>query len=260
MNLNFVKEMYEQQIGKWIAITKKSNQSQFEKDKRILELSHLASFGIALWDSEIINTIDEIEVINLSLQPDFIIRFKDELIGIELAQIKNDRAKEIGSLNNILKNSAKLFRKKYPNISILANIEFAEKSDIFDHNKESTYNTIADLVYHRYTRNNRILPYYVVHMNIMKHTQVDFALSGAYWSGVLDSELVNRRIAAKESKIEDYKKGSKLDKIWLLLIVSGASPDSNYSYIPFDKIKGNGIFESIYLLDDFMKKSYKLNN
>ncbi len=245
MNLNFVKEMYEQQIGKWIDITNKSNQSQFEKDKRILELSHLASFGIALWDSEIINTIDEIEVINLSLQPDFIIRFKDELIGIELAQIKNDRAKEIGSLNNILKNSAKVFRKKYPNISILANIEFAEKSDIFDHNKESTYNTISKILFHEYS----------------SHTQmVDFALSGAYWSGVLDSELVNRRIAAKESKIEDYKKGSKLDKIWLLLIVSGASPDSNYSYIPFDKIKGNGIFESIYLLDDFMKKSYKLNN
>lgn len=255
-----MKDMYNRLVGKWIDTTKYSNQSQAEKDKRVLELSHLASFIIALWDFEIIKTIEEIEVIDLTLQPDFIIQHRGEFIGIELARIKNDRAQEVGSLKNILKNSAKVFRQKYPNISILANIEFLEESDIFNHDKESTYNTIADVVYHSHTRNNRILPYYITHLNIMKHTQVDFNLSGAYWCGLLDFELVNGVIENKESKIDDYRIGCKLDKIWLLLIVSGASADSNYSYIPFDKINGSGKFDSIFLLNDFLKKVYKLNN
>jgi hypothetical protein len=89
------------------------------------------------------------------------------------------------------------------------------------------------------------------------HSQVSFSLTGTYWVGNLDLEI-KEGIEEKNKKVTNYRVKSNLKKTWLLLVVSGASPDSDF--IDFDPapLEVENSFDSVFLLNDIRKKVYFL--
>ena len=254
------KDLYSFQIEDWISKTKESDLTAKDKEKRILELCHLASFGMALLSNNFINDIDEIKIHQSTVEPDFIIKYKGETIGIELARLVNENAEQLGAKRKLLKQSAKLFWKKYPSINTLANINFKDSFDARLNDTDEIRNEIADFVCKTVSKQETEMPNYINSIFTMRHTLVSFELSGAYMVGALDIDNVNSVIEKKCGKINNYKVKSGVDRIWLLLIVAGASPDSDYSYIDFASIKTCQGFDEIFLLNDFKKMLYRLSD
>lgn len=120
---------YERLVGDMIKLVEQSGSSRKEKDKRILELCHLASFAIGLKDANVISDVKEIEIADLSVEPDFIIIYKNEKIGLEIRRVFNDKVQQTNERRAILKSAAKIFEAKYPGHKVLASISFADTFD-----------------------------------------------------------------------------------------------------------------------------------
>jgi high-affinity Fe2+/Pb2+ permease len=251
------KEMYNVLVGEQINRIKASSKNQKERDKRITELCHFASFVISLKYSQVIEHVNEITLSELSIEPDFIITYKGERIGLEIRRVLNDNAQMIGERKNILKLAAKLFESKYPNTKILSNIEFTDDFDERKNNIDSVKNLIADFIYCYHTNQESLRPEFIKSFQCMAHNQVSFNLVGAYAVGTLDTEIV-KAIEDKNEKVKQYLLKSNLKKIWLLLVVSGASADSDFSYLNPSDINSDNSFDRVYLLRDLQKEIYFL--
>jgi len=248
---------YERLVSERIKLVEQSNSSRKEKDKRILELCHLASFAIGLKDAKVIQDVKEIEIADLSIEPDFIIIYKNERIGLEIRRVFNDKAQQTGERKTILKLAAKIFESKYPGHRVLASIRFTDSFDERANNTDEIKNRIADLVYAHLTRQPFEAPEFIESIHCTGHSQVSFGLTGAYWVGNLDSEI-KEGIEKKDKKVANYKAKSNLRKTWLLLVVSGASPDSDFTDFDPTTLEAENSFDSVFLLNDLRKKVYFL--
>jgi hypothetical protein len=240
-------------IPEWIEFVKESLSDQSLKDKRIKELHHIASFTTALKKAGI--NSEEIEIIELRVEPDFVINYKNERIGVEVTSVINAQAKSINDRKKLLKQAAAIFEEKYPGIKLVANIEFAKDFDEIQNNSELVLNEIVDFVY-EYSLNgdSRLKPKYIETILCFGHSNVSFDLSGAYGSSQLNSNNINDIILHKNDKIDSCKVDSNLSKVWLLLVVMGNSPYSDYSHVDVKSINVNNSFDSVFLLNDFKKE------
>ena len=118
---------YELLVSDRIKLVEQSTLSRKEKDKRILELCHLASFAIGLKDAKVIQDVKEIEIADLSVEPDFIIIYKNEKVGLEIRRVFNDKAQQIGERKSILKSAAKIFESKYPGQNVTRSLALLAK-------------------------------------------------------------------------------------------------------------------------------------
>ncbi len=117
---------YERLVADRIKLVEQSALSSKEKGKRILELCHLASFAIALKDAKVIQDVKEIEIAELSVEPDFIIIYKNQKIGLEIRRVFNDQVQQTNERRALLNSSAKVFEGKYPGHNVLASIRFID--------------------------------------------------------------------------------------------------------------------------------------
>jgi len=240
-----------------IKLVEQSGSSRKEKDKRILELCHLASFAIGLKDANVISDVKEIEIADLSVEPDFIIIYKNEKIGLEIRRVFNDKVQQTNERRAILKSAAKIFEAKYPGHKVLASISFADTFDERANNTDDIKNRIADFVYAHRTRQPFESLEFIETIRCTDHSQVNFGLTGAYWVGNLDSEI-KEGIEGKDKKVASYKAKSNLKKTWLLLVVSGASPDSDFNDFDPTTFEVENSFDSVFLLNDMKKQVYFL--
>lgn len=248
---------YDKMISSWISIVEQSSLNKKEQKKRILELCHVASFAIGLKGQKVINDVKEIKLVELSVEPDFIISYKNQKFGLEIRRVVNGKAKEIGEKRGILIAAERIFEKKYPNTKALVNISFKDSFDLKILDAEMVKNQIADFVYSQITSGREDKPQFVNRARCVTHSHLSFNLSGGYWVGNLDEEIKNG-IRDKEQKIENYKTKMNLEKVWLLLVVSGASPESDFSGFDETTFVCENSFESVFLLNDFKKKVYFL--
>ena len=247
------KEVNKRLISEWIELVNSSEISQKEKDKRIKELHYIASFTSALKKTGI--NSEEIEILELRAEPDFVINYKNERIGVEVTSVINAQAKSIDDRKKLLKQAAVIFQEKYTGIKLVANIEFAKDFDEILNNTELVLNEIVDFVYgYRLNGDSRLKPKYIETILCFGHSNVSFDLSGAYGSSQLNSNNINDIIHHKNHKIDSYKVGSNLSKVWLLLVVMGNSPYSDYSHVDVKSINVNNNFDSVFLLNDFKKE------
>ncbi len=248
---------YERMVSERINLVELSSSSRREKDKRILELCYLASFAIGLKDANVIQDVKEIEIADLSIEPDFIIIYENERIGLEIRRVFNDRAQQTNERKAILKSAARIFESKYPGHKVLASIRFTDSFDERANNSDEIRNRIADFVYAYRTRQPFELLEFIESIHCTDHSQVSFSLTGAYWVGNLDSEI-KEGIVEKDKKVTNYKVKSNLKKTWLLLVVSGASPDSDFMDFDPTTFEVENSFDSVFLLNDIKKQVYFL--
>jgi hypothetical protein len=248
---------YERLVSDRIKLVEQSTLSRKEKDKRILELCHLASFAIGLKDAKVIQDVKEIEIVDLSVEPDFIIIYKNEKIGLEIRRVFNDKVQQTNERRTILKFAAKIFENKYPGHKVLASIRFTDSFDERANNTDEIKNRIADFVYAHRTRQSFETLEFIESIHCTDHSQVSFGLTGAYWVGNLDSEI-KEGIEEKNKKVSNYKVKGNLTKTWLLLVVSGASPDSDFTDFDPTTFEVENSFDSVFLLNDMKKQVYFL--
>lgn len=248
---------YEKMVSSWISTVEQSRLNKKEQKKRILELCHIASFAIGLKNREIIKDVKDIDLVELSVEPDFIISFQNQRFGLEVRRVVNDKAKEIGEKRGILNAAERIFEQRYPGTKALVNFSFKDSFDLKTTDAETAKNQIADFVYSQITYGQVEKPEFVNIARCVTHSHLTFNLSGAYWVGNLDEEI-KQGIRDKDKKIENYKTKMNLEKVWLLLVVSGASPESDFSHFDETSFVCDNSFDSVFLLNDFKKKVYFL--
>jgi len=251
------KSDYEKMISSWIHTVENSNLNKKEQKKRILELCHLASFAMGLKNRDVIKDVNEIDLVDLSVEPDFIISFKNQRLGLEVRRVVNDKAREIGEKRAILNSAERTFEQKYPERKVLVNLSFKDSFDARTKSAEIIKNQIADFVYSQITDGQVEKPEFVSRARCVAHSHLTFNLSGAYWVGNLNEEI-KQGIRDKDKKINNYKTKMNLEKVWLLLVVSGASPDSCFSDFDETSFVDDSSFDSVFLLNDFEKIVYFL--
>lgn len=240
----------------WISDAECSFLNEKEYKKRILELAHVASFAIALKNHQIIEDVTEISIANLSIEPDFIISFQNERIGLEVRRVMNDQAQEVGIKKGILNSAKRIFEQKHPETKVFVSISFKKSFVSYGKNVQIS-EQIADFVYSQVTGGQIKKPDFVNRARCVLHTKLSFNLSGGYWVGNLDEEI-KKGIKDKNKKIKSYKTKANLEKIWLLLVVSGNSPDSDFSHFDETTFVCDNSFDFVFLLNDFKKELYFL--
>lgn len=248
---------YERMVSSWISAVEQSSLNKKEQRKRILELCHVASFTIGLKKLEIIKDVKEIDLVDLAVEPDFIISFMNQRFGLEVRRVVNYKAREIGERRGILKAAERIFEHKHPTTKVLANISFKDSFDLKMTDAEATKNQIANFIYSQITDGQEEKPEFINRARCVIHSHLTFNLSGAYWVGNLDEEI-KQGIKEKNKKIENYKTKMNLEKVWLLLVVSGASPESDFTHFDESTFICDNSFDSVFLLNDFKKDVYFL--
>ena len=183
------KSDYEKMISTWIDKVEKSSINKKEQKKRILELCHLASFAISLKNSEVIEDVQEIDLYDLSIEPDFIISYKGQRLGLEVRRVLNDKAQEIGEKRSFLNSVERSFEKKYPGIKVFASISFNDSFESKKVNKDLKRDQTADFIYSQITNKQNEMPQFIKKARCVKHAHLTFNLSGGYVVGNLDEEI-----------------------------------------------------------------------
>jgi hypothetical protein len=251
------KSDYEKMISSWIDKVEKSSLNKKEQKKRILELCHLASFAISLKNIGVIEDVQEIDLSDLAVEPDFIISFKGQRLGLEVRRVLNDKAQEIGEKRSFLNSVERSFAKKYPGIKVFASISFNKSFDVKTVNNDLIRSQTADFIYSQITDKQNEMPQFIKRARCVEHTHLTFNLSGGYVVGNLGEEI-KQGIIDKDKKLKNYIAKTNLEKVWLLLVVSGASPESDFSYFDETTFVCENSFDSVFLLNDFKKNVYFL--
>ncbi|WP_146194118.1 hypothetical protein [Brumimicrobium oceani] len=237
--------------------------SNKNSDKEKLEISHVGKFLILL--------NEEISIKSKSESPDFIIQVKDKIIGLEHETIRNTKTVgNVGSIKNLIQRVEKYyintftdsltpFKEKYPNCpNMIVDIRFID--DLFSFKKQESSKLsmeIANYVHSLINGEETDKPHYINRVSIKPHTQVKYILrTNINKTEKLEFETLKFFIDKKESKVARYKRLSKLNEQWLLLVAGSLNRDSFEIENDFN-LDTSG-FERIYLLDDFNAKYYRI--
>lgn len=249
--LKHEEDLYESLIRQLLTNEKSSNAR-----KKNTELQDLAALIVAMSYSDIAKP-DEVKIIEVREEPDFIIQINGKTIGIELTKLHTGDAQKEGSHKDLLSKSAALFGNKYPEIKLLANIELSDDLIVAKEKSQQLHEEISEIVHTIFNGNQPSLPNYMLRVHTMPHSGVDFELMGAGWVLNLHTSLVNRAVRNKESKIQKYRDNTNAQEIWLVPFVSGASPESWYDEVVHDDELVESSFNHIYFLNVFKKEIIK---
>jgi hypothetical protein len=232
-------------------------------DKEKLEICQVGKFLILL--------DEDISITRKSESPDFIIQIKDKSIGLEHETIRNKKTVgNIGSIRSLIKKveqyyintfteSTTPFQEKYPNCpNMIVDIRFFD--DLFSFKKQESSKLsmdVANYVHSLIKGEETEKPDYINRVSIRPHTKVSFIVNtDINKTEKLEFETLKTFIEKKESKVDRYKKISKLKEQWLLVVAGSLNRDSFEIENEF-KLDKSG-FDRVYLLDDFNAKHYRI--
>ena len=218
--------------------------------KEILEVCQIGKF---------VQEIDaEIQIVDKPKppSPDFIIRYNNQLIGLEHTQIYSaDRSRYL-KIQTLLRSGEEKFKLKYPDENLLASISF--RNDKFDYkqkDKPKLAEKIADYIYWTKTGTQFKLPDFLTEITTNRHNQVSFWYDETNWnSEYLTRERLKTEILKKEPKIQEYKNGAQnLSEYWLVLVIGSLSSVS-YKINESENYRLKSDFDRVYLIADFDAK------
>ena len=193
--------------------------------------------------------------------PDFIISVNGKKIGLEHERVFNTSLVEKNkSLTKLFDDAAEVFKRRYPDVNILANIRL--ENDDFTFKKVETAkmkNEIADYVFSLITAKTVLKPSVIEKVHIMPHTQLAFCYNpGAYIVNDIEADELKKAVLKKEPRIDKYRMKSGIQEQWLLIVIGSASPDSfEFSNNPF-KLEIQTKFGKVFLLEDISDQIWQL--
>jgi hypothetical protein len=218
--------------------------------KEILEVCQIGKF--------VYKVDSEIQIIEKPQPPapDFILRHKSKLIGLEHTRILTKNASKYLRLVNLVEYSSKVFDKKYPNLTISAAIEFKNDELEYSQKEKKVYATlIADLVYQMILDEYIEFPEFITDIRILPHSKVTFYYKEKNWQPKpLTLDRLKEEIQKKEQKIPNYKTSDiNILEYWLVLLIGSLSSVS-YELNEAVNYKTDSMFDRVYLMSDSTAK------
>jgi hypothetical protein len=221
-------------------------QNTKDSNKKVYELIDLGKF---IYYSE-----QDIEVVECGEQPDFIIKFQNELIGIEHTGIyDDDTVAEIKTLKKIIAKSQEKLSTEHSEITGLFNIIVipSKLKGKLPLKEAEVIQTICDYIIAKQKNTEIQKPDFVADVIRTQHPIIELTLGEEYWLAELTPEAIAKTISKKESKIDTYKSLKGLSKCWLLIVIDGASSASSFN-IQLDSLPMHLTpFDKIYIFDNF---------
>ena len=199
---------------------------------------------------------DEVQIIDKSETPDFILQKASKQIGLEHTRLYTEDVKRYNEIVTLINVAENVYKQKYGSDFLLASIEIKNDKLNYQTNKKKQLATeIAEIVYKVKNSDNIDFPNYIEDIRISKHSQVSFAYKEYnFQAPYLTKERLIKGIRKKEDKIKLYKKSKfDIEDYWLILLVGSLS---SVSYQIDDNIdyRTNSIFDRVYLMSDFSGK------
>jgi hypothetical protein len=176
----------------------------------------------------------------------------------------------IGSIRSLIKMSEEYFIKKYPNHltpfktkhpkfpMMIVDVRFI--NDLFSFKKADSTKISIEIAHYIASVIEEIeieKPQYISNISLHPHTKVNFTVgTDINKTETLQTESLNVFLKKKESKVKSYREKSGVKEQWLLLVAGSLSRDSYEVKKELEKVQSE--FDSIYLLDDFNGKHFKL--
>lgn len=228
---------------------------KFELEKKeILEVCQIGKFAHKI-DSEIRIT-DKPKPPN----PDFIIEYKGQIIGLEHTQILTNDASRYFKIKTLLDYAEQIFEKKYPDTNVHASISILNDEWNYKQSEKSKLaEKIADMVQWTRLEMEFELPDNITRIKTNKHSQVSFSYKEKNWQAeYLSKERLEKEVHKKERKISEYKTSkTDLSEYWLVLLIGSLSSVSYELNESIDyTIKSK--FERVYLMADFDAKIIRI--
>lgn len=219
------------------------DKSDRESIKKRYEITHLINY---IYDSG-----RDIKLLSVGESPDFIVEYGDEHYGIEHTGIFDSTiVAEINIIEGILEETLEILKEKNTDLRLLINVTVdPEKIELKDRKK------LPEIIseYLQAIIDEKVIPplSFVTNVILSPQDELQIVLSEEYRLKDLSIESIEKTITEKENKIEKYKENCGLNKIWLLVVLEGASAKSNLSIDLENLPKRNTPFSKIIIYNFF---------
>ena len=224
------------------------SQNTKESNKKIYELIDLGKFIYYL------GLESKMEIVECGEQPDFIIKFQDELIGIEHTGIYDDDVvAEIRTLKKIIRKCQEKLSNDRNEITGLFNIIVipSKLKGQLPLKETEIIQNICDYIIAKHEKIEIKNPDFIADAFQTQHPILELTLGEDYWLAELTPEAIAKTISKKENKIDTYKSLKSINKCWLLIVIEGASSASSFN-IQLDTLPIHLTpFDKIYIFDNF---------
>jgi hypothetical protein len=231
-------------LGKIInPIIDKYNLSQKER----LEVCQIGKFVYKI-DSEI-NIIDKPE----PPRPDFIIKYKSKLVGLEHTRIFTKNADNYNRTKSIIDYSETIYKKKFPEDKVHVIISVNNDNLEYKQNEKKAIATeIANYVNCVKNQIKVEKPKYIEDVRTTIHSKISFSYKEKNWEAeYLPKERLEEAIRNKEEKLSIYQKDEKeISEYWLVLLI-GSLSSASYELNENENYKMDSKFNRVYLMADF---------
>lgn len=224
------------------------SQNTKDSNKKVYELIDLGKFIYYSAQEK------DIEIVECGEQPDFVIRYQNEIIGIEHTGIYDEEVvAEIKTLKKIIAKCQEKLKNEHNEIIGLFNV-IVIPTKLKGHlpfKESEVIQNICEFIVAKHGNLEINKPEFIADITQTQHQIVELTLGEDYWLSELTPEVIAKAIAKKESKISIYKSLKTLDKCWLLIVIDGASSVSSFN-IQVDSLPMHlTLFDKIYIFDNF---------
>ena len=222
-----------------------------------------------------LTTHENIEIVECdeNMIPDFVVKYKDQLIGVEHTRlIDNDIIIEISELENAIKKAAQIILEKEPTMTGLFNIYISssvplmhdKKYKKFDKTQKKEFNNKKDKIPNEIAEYLRSIkegldsnkPDFIEKIVLADMPELELRLNQNYFAKELTTEKLIFSIRQKEDRIENYLKAKELKHCWLLLVIQGVSSKSSFKVAAENLPKEQSKFDQLLIFQNF---TYEIN-
>lgn len=215
--------------------------------KEILEVCQIGKFVYKI-DSEI-NIVDKPK----PPRPDFIIKYKSKLIGLEHTRIFTENADNYNRTNSIIEYSETVYRNLFPEDKVYAIISIlGDNLEYKLSEKKAIATTIAKYVNCIKNQVEIEKPEYIENVKTTIHSQISFSYKEKNWqAGYLTKERLEEVIRKKETRLKIYQKDEKeISEYWLVMLI-GSLSSASYELNENENYEMESEFDRVYLMTDF---------
>lgn len=217
------------------------------QDKEVLEVCQIGKFVYKL--NLNVKIIDKPK----PPDPDFIIEYKNKLVGLEHTRVYSKEAEYYNRIKSLIDYSEKLYKAKYPTEKIHAQISISNDEMNFKKNeKHKLAEEMVEYIYNFSKGLDFLQPIFISKLKTSLHSLVSFTYNEMNWqSPYLTKERLEVEILKKEDNIQNYKTGRKdITDYWLVLFIGSLSSvsyqlDESINYCMDSK------FDKVFLMTDF---------
>ncbi|MEA5427391.1 hypothetical protein [Arcicella lustrica] len=186
--------------------------------KHSVELSHVKTFLSLLNEKEFGN---QYSLICQRESPDFIISCGNYFIGLEHERLMNSGKEIEESIQSLLDKAAQHFISKHPDLKYIVNFQFVNNSLNFTKSEQpKKIEEISNYIFNYISKETLdFKPTYIQDIRYEIFNETSFHYSPSYYIETLEKSKLEEAIRRKITKVTDYKKKSKCEIQWLLIVI-----------------------------------------